>query len=206
MMLIFDVMQHRIIDNDSITPGTIYSPRGYTICGRIYEACNLQNILPATQLSNCEPSRTTQTGNGKSSSIACTCFRMRSYGLRSKFTNGFYSCLQLLVSRHDRLMVRPVLRGSQYGDKTTETTPTQLKCDEYIYIYIYTNASQLHCTISSLALRHSAISGALSGYCTWKSPQTTHHVIKFHSGHLELTWRYPLSEFRSNKRGHRSVN
>ena len=94
MMLIFDVMQRRIIDNDSITPGTIYSPRGYTICGRIYEACNLQNIFTSHSMVTANPcSRTTQTGNGKSSSIACARFRMGSNGLRSKFTNGFYSCL-----------------------------------------------------------------------------------------------------------------
>ena len=78
MMLIFDVMQHRIIA--SIAPGTVYSPRGYTISGRIYEACNLRNF---------EPSRTTKTGNGKSSSIAVCALQMRSYGLRSKFTNDF---------------------------------------------------------------------------------------------------------------------
>ena len=32
-------MQRRIID--SVAPGSVYSPRGYTIYGRIYEACNI---------------------------------------------------------------------------------------------------------------------------------------------------------------------
>ena len=67
MMLIFDVMQHRIID--SIAPGTIYSPRGYTMADFTkHVICRIYFYQPFT--SNCEPSRTTQTGNGKSSSIA----------------------------------------------------------------------------------------------------------------------------------------
>ena len=78
------VMQHRIID--SIAPGTIYSPRGYTIYGRIYEACNLQNIFYQPFNSNFEPSRTTQTRNGKSSSITVRMLQDACYGLRSKFT------------------------------------------------------------------------------------------------------------------------
>ena len=91
MMLIFDVMQHRIID--SIAPGTIYSPRGYTIYGRIYEACNLQNIFTSHSIVTLNPVALHRLGTGKVAQSQCAHFRMRSYGLRSKFTNGFYSCL-----------------------------------------------------------------------------------------------------------------
>jgi len=78
-MLIFDVMQHTIID--SIARGTIYSPSGYTIYGRIYEVCNLQNI-PVTS----NPVALRRLGTGKVAQSRCARFRMRSYGLRSKFT------------------------------------------------------------------------------------------------------------------------
>ena len=38
-------LQITATQNHSIAPGTIYSPRGYTIYGRIFEACDLQNIF-----------------------------------------------------------------------------------------------------------------------------------------------------------------
>ena len=69
MMLIFDACNATQNHIDSVALGTIYSPRGYTIHGRIYEAYVICRIFYQPFTSNFEPSRTTQTGNGKISSI-----------------------------------------------------------------------------------------------------------------------------------------
>ena len=61
MMLIFDVMQRKEL---SIAPGAILSMAEFT------KHVIYKTILTSNSQSNFEPSRSTQTGNGKSSSIA----------------------------------------------------------------------------------------------------------------------------------------
>ena len=85
MMLIFDVMQHRIID--SIAPGATLSMAEFTkhvICRIFFTSHSIVTSNPVALR---------RLGTGKVAQSRCARFRMHSYGLRSKFTNGFYSCL-----------------------------------------------------------------------------------------------------------------